>query len=295
MNEYLVYKRASNKPRTLKSREQWIRSSLAPILDRPPKGLDPALIATTLQQWADKKKPSTARCVIQECKALWTWMAEEDYIITQPWEHKLLRRLPKRYPKKGIVLPQHKGDDTKKLYEFLLPRAKAEPRGRATVALLGLTMGFRVGEVLSMVAGVVDGGGHWLWVEDAKTEAGQRPVEVPSPLVEIIRAAAQGLAADDRIWAFRYGQIYHSVKKFCRQAGVRRETGMQALRRTNTTLRVLGGQNPDTIIKAIGHTQFSMTRGHYIEPGTLERIGQDRVNRLLSNNNELDSQNSPTT
>lgn len=290
LNEYLKYKMPSNKTRTLKNRERVIRGPLTPIIDRPPKGVDAQLLANTIQAWADDdKKPSTARLAIQELKAFWVWMAEEDYVATPTiWSHKLLTRLPKRYKKKGVVLPQHKGDDARTLYEYLLPKAKADPRGRATAVLLALTMGFRVGEILGMVVGVIDDGGRWIWVEDAKTEAGQRPVEVPSPLVPIIRSAVEGLSLNDRIWPFRPGQMDYTVRKFCRETGVRRVTGMHAFRRTNTTLRVLGGQDPDTIIKAIGHTQFGMTKGHYIEPGTIERIGQERVTQLL-NNNELAS------
>jgi integrase len=71
------------------------------------------------------------------------------------------------------------------------------------------------------------------------------------------------------------------IKKHYAAAGVP-VLDIHALRRTNATLRVLGGETSDVVIKQLGHTNISMTEDHYIAPGTVEEMGQKNVAKLLN-------------
>ena len=284
VNPYLKHKFKTNTARTMETRERRVRMPLKALLQRRPTEVSAAELVSTLAEWCDSKSPSTARSGIQEVKSFWKWLRLKKYITRDQWagiwEEDEMVELRKSYPTKKKVLPQHRVTSAQKLYGHLVPIATEEPRSVAMVALLELALGFRVGEVLRLKAQDIDAGGTIVWVECGKTEAGVRQVEVPAPLVPILTAAANGLGADERVFPYTNNQVYPRVKKLCKAAGVQ-ELGNHALRRTNATLRVIGGQSPDVVIKAMGHTRFSMTRDHYIEPGTVENAGQTRVAKAL--------------
>lgn len=278
VNEYLIYKRSSNSVRTMKTRERRVTQPLKPLLRRLPSEVDASALANALMEFCSGKSTSTCRAAIQEVKALWVWLAEEEYITAQPWDHKLLRRLPKRYPKRKKVRPQFRVDEASKLYEHLLGVAASDPA--AMVALLCLVAGFRLGEVLGLHARGVDAGGSLVWVDDAKTEAGQRQARIPEPVDQLLATYKKGLPPNANVFPFTSDQIRPRIKKHYAMAGVP-ILDIHALRRTNATLRVLGGESEDVVIKQLGHTQFSMTEDHYVAPGAIDEIGQKNVAKLL--------------
>jgi integrase len=285
VNDYLIYKRCSNSVRTMRTRERRVLQPLRPLLRRLPTEIDALQIATALTEWCNGKSPSTCRAAIQEVKALWVWLAEEDHITTQPWDHKVLKRLPRQYPKRKKVRPQFRVDEAAKLYDYLLGVAADDPA--AMVALLCLVAGFRLGEVLGLQARGIDAGGSLVWVDDAKTEAGQRQAQIPAPVDWMLGEYKKGLHPSARVFPYTADQVRPRIKKHYAMVGVP-ILDVHALRRTNATLRVLGGETSDVVIKQLGHTDFSMTENHYVAPGTLEDIGQKNVAKLLNTRHKRD-------
>ena len=277
VNQYLVYKRGSNTAKTMRTREGRVMQPLRPLLGLLPREVDAATLAGTLMEWCEGKAPSTARSGIQECKSFWVWLAEEELISGQPWDHKLLKRLPKAFPKRKRVRPQFRIDEAATLYQYLLGVADSDPA--AMVALLCLTAGFRLGEVLGLQARNVDAGGSIVWVS-GKTDAADRQVEIPSPVVPLLLHHKRDLKGLTLVFPFTSDQVRPRIKRHYEAAGVP-VLDVHALRRTNSTLRIVGGQSPNVVIGALGHTSFEMTKGHYLAPGTVENEGQKNVGKLL--------------
>jgi integrase len=286
LNEYFKFKLGTNKSGTMKTRETRVSKPLHPARWKAPTAIGPEEMASLLNKWGEGKKASTVRSGIQEVKAFWCWLRMKKVITpvqwSKVWDDELLVMLPSQYKRARKMLPQHRVDGATQLLNYLLPLAEAEPGGAATIALLGLTMGFRIGEIFKFTAEDLDYGGRLLWVTDPKTEEGQRQVEVPSILVPIL-ARVKEVRGRGVLFPFNNNQMYRRIKNLCAAAGTR-PLGSHALRRTNATLRTLGEQNPDAVIRALGHTDFSMTEGHYVAPGTVEKVGQRRVAKVLNLN-----------
>src|SRR5262249_34496369 len=137
----------------------------------------------------------------------------------------------------------------------------------------------------------VDDGGAVLWIYGTKTERAKREVQVDPDFQPILLGAASGKAPDDLLFGFqpqrrrkvakdpakvRKDALLRRVKALCKQAGVKRVTP-HSLRGLNATLRRLGGAPDDSIARALGHIDISITRRSYLAPGVDEQVAARRA------------------
>jgi integrase len=236
------------------------------------------------------RKRKTIASAFQEAKTFWTWLREEDVITKAQWESvwesKVLTRFLRQFDDDTEEQVQFAVDDAFGLLEYLVPRAAQDLHGLEMITLLALTTGMRIGEILKLQPKQLDNRCRAIQVKKAKTKAGNRPVEVPSFMVGLLEQLKADTEPKAPLFPYSYDQMYPRVRKLYEQFGLEK-AGFHALRRTNSTLRVLGGQSPDAIIQAFGHTNFDMTQGHYIAPGAVENTALKRVYELLEKSVKL--------
>ncbi|MCA9677035.1 MAG: tyrosine-type recombinase/integrase [Myxococcales bacterium] len=151
----------------------------------------------------------------------------------------------------------------------------------AIAAMTQLLLGMRSAEVVERVVRDLDDGGRLLWIPRAKTDAGRRTLEVPEMLRPYLRKLARGRQPGDRLFTEhdRHWQLYH-VRRMCRLAGVPEITA-HSLRGLHSTLATEHGATGHVVASALGHASYHTTRQHYVQPGTVERVAQRRVQSLI--------------
>lgn len=164
--------------------------------------------------------------------------------------------------------PKLRQDEARKLLEACLV-AFGNGDQYALMPLLCLGLGIRAGEVVKLQARDVDDSGRLLWVEEAKTDAGKRVLEVADALAVCLYHQAK-----DRVGQLipdaNTGKVRHHVRRMCRAAGVP-EVCPHGLRGTHATLAAGRGATSALLMAALGHTSIEMTKRHYLAPGTMDR------------------------
>ena len=159
----------------------------------------------------------------------------------------------------------------------------------ALAVLTVLMLGVRSSEILRRRVRDVDlaGGAVTLWIEEAKTQAGERRADVPEPLAGLLvrRAAGRGprewlLPADTGTGHRRREWLCAACVRLCAAAEVPRVTP-QGLRGTWSTLAVERGVVAEVVAAELGHVGAEVTRGHYIEAGAEDRAKARRVLRVV--------------
>lgn len=148
-------------------------------------------------------------------------------------------------------------------------------------AMTALLLGLRAGEVVDRVVRDLDDDGRLLWIPWSKTEAGRRTLEVPEMLKPYLLRLAEGKQPTDRLFTEkdRHWLLYH-VRRVCRLAGLPAITA-HSLRGLHSTLATEHGSTGHVVASALGHTSYAMTRKHYVQPGTVERVARRRVQALI--------------
>ncbi len=94
-------------------------------------------------------------------------------------------------------------------------------RSGAVAALVAYLMGFRASEVVKRVVRDLDDEGKILVIENAKTEAGNRGVEVPKVLRPLLKNLAAGKGPTERLFGNHWRDwVRKSVGRICREVGV---------------------------------------------------------------------------
>lgn len=70
--------------------------------------------------------------------------------------------------------------------------------------------------------------------------------------------------------------LHKRVATICKQVGVPKVC-THSLRGLHATLAIAGGASTDYVASALGHTSFSMTERHYVDPEALQHSRSDRV------------------
>jgi len=170
------------------------------------------------------------------------------------------------------------------MYQGLLPKVETDDAALATTMLL--TMGMRQSEITLRVVRDVDDGGSVFWVPEAKTDAGQRWLEVPEALRPALLKRITGRQPTEVLFPGKKGKPHRkewlnkNVKRFCRELGLPVVTA-HGLRGTCSTLSKEAGQTAHAVAAQLGHADPRVTREHYEAPGTEERSMMRRTLRLV--------------
>jgi len=150
----------------------------------------------------------------------------------------------------------------------------------ALAALAVLLLGLRSGEIRKRRVRDLDPASDavLLWIEDGKTDAATRHMEVPEPLAGLlVHQAGDREAQGYLFFAPNASAGYRSatwlrkaVTRVCKAAKVPRVCP-HGLRGTWATLTTDAGMGGHLVARELGHTNQSVTRDHYTQKGTAER------------------------
>lgn len=171
----------------------------------------------------------------------------------------------------------------------------------ALAALIAVCMGLRASEILSRTVQDIDVEPDPETGEDVpvlrvgdnlerafrlKTDSSGRSPQIP-PIVELLLAkVAAGKAPGDPLFPGTLGGrrtrqwLWDRVKDLCARAGVP-AVCPHALRGSLATSAAASGVRIDLISAVLGHSNSSITRQHYIVPGTVERAQLQRGMQTL--------------
>jgi integrase len=223
------------------------------------------------------KKPyavDTHRNALAECGTFGRWTRKKGWVDCNPFED--VEPMGKR--KRGKL--QLRQDEARKLFDTALPAALDGDRG-ALVTVLILLEGTRATESMEIGGRNVDDGGRLIWIEDAKTEAGIRRLEVP----DVLAGTLAELAKAGRVFPEMHRTwVNRAVRRWCGKAGVTL-VSPHGLRGTHSTLAREHGATSRVVADALGHTQAGghvTTERHYIAPGTVERETARRTWKVIA-------------
>ena len=183
--------------------------------------------------------------------------------------------------------PQLRAMEARRLYSVMMARARSEDDGALGVMAV-LMLGVRSSEILDRRVRDVDvAGGVVLWIEGAKTRAGERRMDVPEPLAGLLarraadRPPGEWLLPADTISGHRTrGWLCNACVELCEAAGVPRVTP-QGLRGTWSTLAVERGVSTQVVAAELGHAGPGVTRDHYLDAGAEDRARAKRMLRVV--------------
>jgi integrase len=144
-------------------------------------------------------------------------------------------------------------------------------------------MGLRASEALSRVVRDIDKEGTLLRIEEnigtafrLKTESSKRIPKIPTFLRPILAARILGKEPTDPLFPGSLGGrrrrqwLNVQVARRCALAGLP-VVCPHSLRGIFATAAASAGETPEIVAQVLGHTDASMTIGHYIAPGTLDQ------------------------
>jgi integrase/recombinase XerC len=136
----------------------------------------------------------------------------------------------------------------------------------ATALLLGL----RNGEVVARRVRDLDDDGRVLVIDEAKTAAGIRRVEVPDVLRQHLQKLAQGRRSTDQLFdGITKDALLRWTRRLCKTAGLP-EVTPHGLRGTNATASMQANSNPHLVAAALGHESVAVTMRHYVDRDVVE-------------------------
>ena len=134
----------------------------------------------------------------------------------------------------------------------------------------------------------VDVDGVLLWIDEGKTEAPERHMEVPEPLAEYLVQLAGERDAEDWLFPSTKSSSGHRVKtwllkvvkRICTDAEVP-EITPHGLRGTWATLTTDAGVAGHVVARELGHSSQTTTKQHYTQKGAADRAKSKRMLRVL--------------
>jgi integrase len=211
----------------------------------------------------------TRKNTLAEAKTFGRWLAAGGHVKPDVFDG---LKVPGRRRKGKDRLRYTEAD---RFYAAALSMAGRGDEG-ALAVLVAYDGNLRSSEVWSRVVRDLDRDCTILWVEDAKTEAGNRPVELSPEVARLLVAKVKGKAPTDRVLphpaALRdpKGWMIRATGRVCRAAGVPRVTP-HGLRGSGATVDVVD-EVVSRVSKQLGHAGTAVTLGHYLDGTTMDQL-----------------------
>lgn len=147
--------------------------------------------------------------------------------------------------------------------------------------------GLRPSEIIERVVRDVDVFTKSLFIERAKTEAGDRKVEIPEVLWPHFQARIKGkkplepLLPNDNGSFYGRAFVLGNTRRICKALGLHRMTA-HGLRGSHSTIAQEGGATGHLVAQQLGHANEKVTQDHYTIPGTKERQVRGKALRVLT-------------
>lgn len=241
--------------------------------------LTPRRLGATYEARAQKISTDTHRNELAEVKTFCRWVVAQGWLRASPSE----AIQPTGRRRRGK--PQLRAGEAQRLSRLALELAQTGDEG-ALAVLAFLWLGCRAGELLERRCRDVDG--SLLWIEDAKTDAGERRLELPAELAELLAAQVAGRPGEAWLWPSSRAGTGHRERTWARRQArrVARLAGVpyvppHGLRGTNSTLAEEAGTAPLVVARSLGHASTDVTAAHYTAPGVREQQSRRRAMKVI--------------
>jgi integrase len=157
----------------------------------------------------------------------------------------------------------------------------------ALAAAMTLLMGPRATEITKRIVRDVDDGGALLRISDAKTEAGNRILAVPSELREPLLKLCEGRNALAYLFAQENGEPHlrgwprGNVRRICKLAGVPLVSA-HGMRGTHATIARAIGETGHAVQGALGQESIRTGEAHYSTPESVSVARQERALQVIN-------------
>jgi integrase len=217
------------------------------------------------------------RNALAEVKSFFSWCVASGWVRFNPFAE-VEGRGRRKHGK-----PQLRIDEARAWMAVALEQAKTEPG--AVAALATLLLGVRAQELTRRFARDLDDDGRLLWIEDTKSEAGKRQVEIPELLRPHMRRLAKRKKPGDLLFGGHWRDWPREwVQRICRLAGVPEVTA-HGMRGLHSTLALSAGTSGHVVAATLGHEDMSTTVRSYAKPGTLQAARQRAALEVLDGGN----------
>ena len=267
-----VPSRGPNKPRTVETTMQRLRSVFA--TDVVTGDLTPGHMMELWEGWVAGKATDTALNTLAQVRTFLGWLEK------QGWTKPLaltggIEVSGKRHKGK----PKLSHDEAAQLVAWCL---KHPTDSGAVATAMAFMLGMRASEIVTRTVRHLDGKGTLLDITDAKTEAGERTLKIPTVLQPLLAKLAEGKGPDGRLFeGCNRHWVLRNVKRCCKAAGVREVTS-HGLRGTHAKMAREVGVSGVLLAQAMGHESESTTTRHYAGAGAVANAAIDRVVAALN-------------
>lgn len=220
--------------------------------DRLLSAVTPAIAAELYAARSIEVSPDTHRGELAAAAAMFAWCLERGWLRTNPFAG------VKPTGRKSVRKDHLRIDEARMFRDAAL--GDATDAGLASA--MALLMGLRASEVTDRLVRDVDDAARVLWISGAKTDAGDRCLEVPSSLRTRLKKLVTKRDADEKL----FGDVdrrwlgYH-VRRICTLAEVP-VVSPHALRRSWAAIGG-GAMSMEEVSQKMGHASTSITRRHY--------------------------------
>lgn len=260
---------STSKPRSRKTVEHRLRGILGER-DRLLRKLTPQVARELFEARAAVTSGDTQFHELASVRALMRWCIGKGWIRVDPFAG----LVPTKPRKRGK--PQLRIEEARKLLDTCL----AEDSMAATAVALALLCGMRASSVTDRTVRDLDDGARVLWIENDKTDAGDRRLEVPELLRPRLAKLAAGRSGGGRLFpdTNRDWLRYH-CRRLCKAAGIA-VVSPHSLRGTHASLArpVVPVEH---VARVLGHAGTAVTQRHYIAPGVEAALDQRAVLSVL--------------
>jgi integrase len=215
------------------------------------------------------------RNTLAEARSFLRWCVEREWLKSNPLAD--VKGIGRR--KKGK--PQLTRDEAIKFDVQAQAMTVAGDMGALGSWML-LLMGLRQSEVWKRKVRDVDGNVTLLRISDAKTEAGNRLVEIPEVLRLHLARLIEGRPPMDLLFGVHTkAWLRAAVRRVCTKAGVPPVTP-HGLRGTHASLAARGGATAHTVAAQLGHESTATTLGHYTSSSAAQSATQAAALKILN-------------
>lgn len=286
---YRVYQeQKGNKPDSIKATSSRMYRFFEKALDRPLPELTErrALALYERLHTLDSERTGKAlsvdshRNMLAEAKTFLNWCIEKRWIRANPLAMAKGVGRRRRHGKSQLRI-----DEARKLRAVAHQHAAAGDDG-AVAVLMAMLMGLRASEITKRVVRDLDDQGRRLWIPEAKTDAGRRPVPVPQELQGYLLARTKTKLPPAPLFMAESGGMHWrdwitaQTRRMCRLAEVP-EYCAHSLRGFVATVAVQAGAVPELVASVLGHTSASVTLNSYAAPGSVQMAEQRNALDLL--------------
>jgi integrase len=253
------------KTSSMKTTEYRLNAIFSDLVDTPISMVSKIDLTKRFEVRRLEIKPDTARNEIAELKVFYRWAVDKNLIDKSMAEEISPRYAGKRNKGKQQLRPT----ESKAFFDLALSQANSGNQASlacATVLLLGL----RASEITKRLVRDLDCMTKTLHIEDAKTRAGERTVEIPEVLWSLLESQTKGRFPADPLFCAPTRSGHHDVgwirkhtKTLCEKLGIPVVTA-HGLRGTHATLAKKAGATGHLVAGQLGHTNERVTQDHYI-------------------------------